>query len=321
MEPESSHVPLIPGLPDDIALLCLARVPRRYHHALRCVSRRWRVLLCSEEWRLCRQKNNWEETWVYAVCRDKNKGVQIYVLDPDRASRCWRVIQVIETPWMKREGASFETLGKKLYLFGGCGGGKNAVDDVYCYDASANRWETVARMPTARCYSVSTSVNDKLYVMGGLGSDGAAPNSLDVFDSDSNTWSSHESSMLTRNVIKIIPVDEKLYTVHNETQNGYPFAGVYDPLSRSWHAEENGIAVCFYGPTVVIDRTVYMLDQYLGLMVWQEETSWDPLGRLSYLLTRPPCQLVTIGRSIFAIGRGLSTVIADVDTAAKVPGF
>ncbi|KAG9450983.1 hypothetical protein H6P81_010948 [Aristolochia fimbriata] len=50
--PQSDFIPgpLINGLPDDLALLCLARVPRRYHHNLKCVSKRWKELVHSIEW-------------------------------------------------------------------------------------------------------------------------------------------------------------------------------------------------------------------------------------------------------------------------------
>ncbi|GKA28408.1 phosphatidylinositol N-acetylglucosaminyltransferase subunit P-like protein [Tanacetum coccineum] len=62
---------IIGGLPDDIALMCLARIPRRYHSLLKCVSSKWRDLACSEEWHLYRQKHNLAETWIYALCKDK----------------------------------------------------------------------------------------------------------------------------------------------------------------------------------------------------------------------------------------------------------
>ena len=61
IQTEQAQSPLICGLPDDIALICLARVPRKYHALLRCVSKRWRDLVSSEEWHAYRQKHKLDE--------------------------------------------------------------------------------------------------------------------------------------------------------------------------------------------------------------------------------------------------------------------
>jgi hypothetical protein len=45
------------------------------------------------------------------------------------------------------------------------------------------------------------------------------------------------------------------------------------------------------------------------------------LGRLSDKVTRPPCELVSVGQKIYVIGRGLSVVSIDVNTAARLDGF
>ncbi|XP_010940480.1 F-box/kelch-repeat protein SKIP4 [Elaeis guineensis] len=320
---EVSVAPLICGLPDDIALLCLARVPRRYHHILRCVSKRWRDLLCSEEWLSCRRKNNLEETWIYVVARDKSNGNCCFVLDLDPVRRCWKLLQVIRSPCLGKHGIRVEALGKKLYVLGGCTWQTDATDEVHCYDASKNRWEIAASMPAARCYFVSASLNNKLYVTSGHGSNSDSPNSWNIYDSSSDCWSSLKNPMLTPDIVKFIALDGKLYTIH-KTWNGLLFAGVYDPSCRRWEGMKNEIALCSCGPTVVVDGTLYMLDETKGtrLMVWQKESEdWVALGRLSLELTRPPCQLLAIGRSICVIGRGLSTVVIDVDKAAKVGGM
>lgn len=143
--------PLIFGIPDDIALFCLARVPRKYHMVLKCVSRRWRDLVCSEEWRSYRRKQNLEETWVYALCRDnKLERLSCYVLDPNAAVRSWKGIAEIPPRALKRKGVGFEVLGKNVYLLGGCGWSEDASREVYCYDASMNRWLDAPPLPTAR---------------------------------------------------------------------------------------------------------------------------------------------------------------------------
>ena len=175
-----------------------------------------------------------------------------------------------------------------------------------------------------RCYFVSASLNEKLYITGGLGLTDKSPNSWDIYDSASDSWCAHKNPMLTPDIVKFVALDEELVTIHQAAWNRMYFAGIYDPLDRTWRGTENEIARCFSSPTVVVDGTLYMLEQKLGttLMMWQKDTKeWVMVGRLSDKVTRPPCQLVAIGRKIYVIGRGLSIVTVDMDTAARVDGF
>ncbi|KAF8772240.1 hypothetical protein HU200_005955 [Digitaria exilis] len=316
------HTPLIHGLPDEIALICLARVPRRFHNVLRRVSKRWRELVSSEEWHTCRRRSNLDESWIYVLCRET--GTKSYVLAPDSSNRSLRFMHIIEPPCSGRQGVTIEALDKRLFFLGGCSWLNDATDEVYCYDASSNRWSAAAPMPTPRCYFVSASLGEKLYITGGLGLTDKSPNSWDIYDSATDSWCAHKNPMLTPDIVKFVALDEELVTIHQAAWNRMYFAGIYDPLDRTWRGTENEIARCFSSPTIVVDGTLYMLEQKLGttLMMWQKDTKeWVMLGRLSDKVTRPPCQLVAIGRRIFVIGRGLSIVTIDLDTAARVDGM
>jgi F-box domain/Kelch motif len=159
MDTDATHVPVIPGLPDEISLLCLARVPRCHHFTLSCVSKTWRALLCRQEFLQTRQKHNCQETWVYALCKDNSRwNTVLCVLEPQPTTRSWKLICMVPTPCSKRDGMAVETVGDRLYLLGGCGMGENATDEVYCYNASIFHWERVAPMPMAR-YSSPIPMN------------------------------------------------------------------------------------------------------------------------------------------------------------------
>ena len=143
---------IINGLPDDIALTCLARIPRKYHSLLKCVSTKWRDLICSEEWHLYRQKHNLAETWIYALCKDKSEQLCCYVLDPNLPKKGWKRIPDLASRCLKRKGVGFEVLGKQIYFLGGCGWIEDATDEVYCYDVSRNAWCEGSPLSTARYY-------------------------------------------------------------------------------------------------------------------------------------------------------------------------
>ena len=56
---------LIPALPDELALLCLARVPRAQHAVLSAVCRSWRRLLQSRVLYDIRQELSVTEEWLF----------------------------------------------------------------------------------------------------------------------------------------------------------------------------------------------------------------------------------------------------------------
>lgn len=144
------NTPLIGGLPDDISLLCLARVPRKYHSVLKAVSKRWRDLVSSKEWLHYRRKHKLDETWIYALCRDRLDHICCYVLDPTSSRKSWKLIHGLPPHIVRRKGMGFEALGNKLFLLGGCGWSEDATDEVYAYNASSNSWVQAASLSTAR---------------------------------------------------------------------------------------------------------------------------------------------------------------------------
>lgn len=332
----SSYTPIISGLPDDIALFCLARVPRRYHHVLKCVSRRWRALVCGETWHLYRREHNLDEAWVYALCRDNEGRACFYLLDAER--RCWKPFQGVLPQFLKRKGIACEALGKKLYLLGGCRLSEDASDEVYCYDASTNSWEEAAPLKIARCYCICQALNGRLYAIGGMGS-GSNLCSWDTYDPNSNSWTTHSNSSVFPEIEDSVALDEKLYIlcgekVYNPRAMSFrrgtslispkPEVLAYDPSEDVWQKIDNNMVSGWCGPAVVVDGTLYVLDQNSGtkLMMWEAESKdWVAVGRLSTWLTRPPCHLVAVGRTIFVIGMGLSTVVIDLNMVANVDGM
>lgn len=322
MEPTQQS--LICGLPDDIALLCLARVPRKYHRILKCVSRRCRDLVCSEEWYSYRRKQKLDETWIYALCRDKLEQFCCYVLDPSSPRRCWKPIEGLPPRSLKRKGMCIEVLGKKIYLLGGCGWFEDATDEVYAYDASANAWSEDAPLSTARCYFACEVLNRKIYAIGGLSSKSSDSHSWDTYDPYASTWTSHSDPNIVPEIEDSFVMDGKIYIrCCTSPVTSHVYAVVYEPSSGIWQHADADMVSGWRGPAVVVDGTLYVLDQSSGtrLMMWKKETrEWVPVGRLSPLLTRPPCRLVAVGTSIFVIGKGLSTVMLDVGKAGNVEG-
>ena len=121
-----------------------------------------------------------------------------------------------------------------------------------------------------------------------------------------------------------IVLDEKIYIrCGTSALTSHVYVVVYNPSHGTWQHADADMVLGWQGPAVVVDGTLYVLDQRLGtrLMMWQKESrKWVAVGRLSPLLTCPPCRLVAIGKSIFVIGKGLSTVVFDIGNAGNMGG-
>ncbi|KAL5994376.1 hypothetical protein ACLOJK_024426 [Asimina triloba] len=330
-----TQTPILDGLPDDLALLCLARVPRRYHHLLRGVCKRWRALVCSEDWFLYRQNHGLDETWIYVLFKDQFGQLCCYILDPLR--QCWKPPQGITnlpTRFSKRQGIACGVLGRKMYLLGGCGWFGDVSDEVYCYDASTNTWEEATPLLTSRSWGVCQVLNGQLHVIGGTGLSSALLCSWDTYDPHSKCWKSHVDPNVVAGIKDSVVLDGKIY-IRRGGSAFYPVnfrrrgvaisshveSAVYDPSVGAWKRVDDNMVQGWQGPAVVVDGDLYVLDESSGtkLKVWQKERKeWEVVGRLSTQLTRPPCQLVAIGRQIFVIGRGLSTVVIDLDRMWKL---
>ncbi|XP_060218633.1 F-box/kelch-repeat protein SKIP4 [Lycium barbarum] len=315
---------LIPGLPDDIALFCLARVPRRYHVLLKCVSRKWRDLVSGEEWYSYRKKHHLQESWIYALGRDKSEQLCCYVLDPTRLKRGWKPIIGLPHRCIRRKGVGFEVLGKKLFLFGGCGWIEDATNEVYCYDAAMNKWNQAASLVFPRCYCVSEVLDEKIYAIGGIGPNSSNLPTWETWKAETRSWTLHDQPNIFPDIEDSIVLDGKIYIRGGSSRlSSLVSAFVYEPSSKTWQPAASELVSGWHGPAVVVDGTLYVLDQSSGtrLMMWQKNNKeWVAVGRLSPLLTKPPCRLVAVGNNIFIIGKGLSTVVFNVENSRNMDG-
>lgn len=322
LDPEASR--LIPGLPDDIALFCLARVPRRHHVLLKCVSRKWRDLVSGEEWYSYRKKHDLQESWIYALGRDKSEQLCCYVLDPTRLKRGWKPILGLPHRCIRRKGVGFEVLGKKLFLFGGCGWIEDATNEVYCYDATMNKWNQATSLVVPRCYCVSEVLDEKIYAIGGIGPNSNNLPSWETYNTETTSWTLHENPNIFPDIEDSVVLGGKIYIRWGSSPlSSLVSAFVYEPSSNTWQLAASELVSGWYGPAVVVDGTLYVLDQSSGtrLMMWQKDIrEWVAVGRLSSLLTKPPCRLVAVGNNIFIIGKGLSTVVFNVENARNMDG-
>lgn len=225
---ETENMQLIPGIPDELSISILARIPRGSHASVRRVCRRWHETFLSSELFRIRREVGVTEEWLYVLIRDEEENLHWHALDP--ASGKWQ--RVPPMPDMEPEddttpfpnsashgwwgfssskfrellrglfgrkdavdrspfcGCAAGTVGGCLYVLGGFSKA-SAMRSVWLYDPRVNMWKEAAAMGTPRAYCKTALLHNKLYAVGGVnrGHAGLTPlQSAEVYEPSANTW-------------------------------------------------------------------------------------------------------------------------------------
>ncbi|RWR96693.1 F-box/kelch-repeat-like protein isoform X2 [Cinnamomum micranthum f. kanehirae] len=202
---------LIPGLPDEIALDCLVRVPYRFHSTLKSVCHGWKDLLTHPSFLRHRKIAQKQESFVCLVqavtttqtaeiadsTPEKEKS-QIQFSPPvygltvyNASAETWH--RIPSSPVLPSGIPMFcqcVAVAGKLVLIGGWDPTTlDSVADVYVYDfIHGGGWRRGAPMSVARSFFACAVVGPAVYVAGGHDNQKNALRSAEVYDSDSDTW-------------------------------------------------------------------------------------------------------------------------------------
>ncbi|XP_058096622.1 F-box/kelch-repeat protein SKIP6-like [Magnolia sinica] len=251
--------PLIPNLPDDISLQCIARVPRSFHPNLSLVSRSFHSLLRSPLFYTVRSHLNISQHFLYITIRTPRPSSSFlyFYLDPNSPKR--RLVPLPPPP-IPAIGSSSAVLGPRLFLLGGS---VNEIPTarVWIFDARFNRWEPGPRMRIAREFSAAGVVDGKIYVLGGCPVDSWARSTswAEAFDPAVGSWAGVPS-----------PADVQAKWMHgNAVLDGKVYAMadrggmVFDPVAGTWCSVSKRLDLGWRGRAAVVDGILYCYD-YLG---------------------------------------------------------
>ncbi|KAK0608464.1 hypothetical protein LWI29_031078 [Acer saccharum] len=159
---EFVHQPIIPGLPDDLALRCLAKVSHGYHGALQTVSKSWRRLLSSSDYANYKAKHGWIGDWLFVLTERSDNHWIAY----DPQADIWHPLPKIPTSHSHWQHSGFS-----------------------CFDPFKKHWTTVASMRTPRSHFACSVISGKVYVAGGRNSSSSSGLKLaEVYDPLTNRW-------------------------------------------------------------------------------------------------------------------------------------
>lgn len=227
--PQSTEeYPYVPGLADDLALLCLARVPRSDHERFRTVNRKFSALTESGDLFKVRRRNGIVEQWVYMVASG-----QLHWQSFDPKGRKWRRLPPFEADYCyhSSDKESF-SVGTQLLVVG-----RNACEGlvIWRYDLISNQWAKGSMMHTPRCLYGWASCGQFAYVAGGLTLSGELLQSAERYDPDCEQWKILPAMNQCRKFCSGCFMDGKFYVIGGEGVDGYlTSAEVYDPITKTW---------------------------------------------------------------------------------------
>lgn len=313
---------LIPGLPDDIAVNCLLRLPIESHVACRAVCKRWHTLLGSKGRFFTRRKElGFRDPWLFVFAFHKCTGkLQWQVLDLTNFS--WHTIPAMpcKDKVCPHSLRCVSIPGESTIFV--CGG---MVSDVECpldlvlkYEMQKNRWTVMNRMITARSFFACAVIGGMIYVAGGNSSDLIELNSAEVFDPVKNNW--HSISNMTSNMASYdaAVLDGNLLVTEGWIWPFFmsPRGQVYDPRTDNWETMSVGLREGWTGSSVVIDGHLFMVSELerMKLKVYDRESdSWKPIQGppLPEQLCKP-FAVDVCKDMIYVVGRGLHIAVGHI---------
>ncbi|KAL7618909.1 hypothetical protein Lser_V15G04219 [Lactuca serriola] len=326
--------PLIPGLPDDIALTCLLRLPVTTHPATRAVCKRWYQLFCNKE-RFFSKRNEmgFQDPWLFVFSFHKCTGkIQWHVLDLTHFS--WHTIPPM--PCVDKvcphglRCVSFPSNGS-LFVCGGI------IFDADCplnvvmkFDIKKNHWTIMKKMITARSFFASGVINEKIYVAGGNSTDLFELNSGEVMDPKNGIWHPIANMRTNMAVYDAAVLNGKLLVTEGWFWPFYvvPRGQIYDPKTDNWENMADGLREGWTGSSVVIYGHLFVVTEHerTKLKVYDMNSdTWKSVDGppLPDKICKP-FSVNCYGSFIYVVGRNLHVAVGRIligSGKGKSPGF
>lgn len=321
-----SQTPLLPGLPDDLAIACLIRVPRLEHRKLRLVCKRWYRLLAGNFFYSLRKTLGIAEEWIYVIKRDREGKISWHAFDP--VYQIWQPLPPVPREYSEALGFGCAVLsGCHLYLFGGKDQFKGSMRRVVFYSARTNKWHRAPDMLHRRHFFGSCVINNCLYVAGGE-NEGVhrSLRSAEVYDPNKNRWS-FISDMSTGMVPFIGVVYEGKWFLKGLGSHRQVLSEVYQPDDDTWYSVYDGMVAGWRKPSASLNGSLYALECKDGckIRVYDEATdSWskhiDSNVHLGNSKNLEAAALVPLNGKLCIIRNNMSISLVDVARSEDVKG-
>lgn len=222
----------MPGLNDELALLCLAHTPRAEYDKLFFVNRKYKDLAKSGELYKIRRKEKIAEQWVYMLASGQ---FEWRAFDP--VSRRWKRLPDLpsDSCFASSDKESL-CAGTQLLVLG------REIEGlvIWRYDLVTNKWYKGPAMLTPRCLYASASCGNFAFVAGGISATGELLDCAERYDPDNQRWEPLPNMNKKRKLCSGCYMDGKFYVIGGTGEHGDLACGeVYDSEKKSWELIEN----------------------------------------------------------------------------------
>ncbi|KAL3747933.1 hypothetical protein ACJRO7_016711 [Eucalyptus globulus] len=297
---------LIPGLPDDVAELCLVHLPYPYQALARSVSSSWNRVLRDPGFLLSRTSLSLSLPFLFVFAfHETTSRIQWQALDP-RSGR-WFVLPPMPCPKsafppafacaaMPRQG--------KLFVLGGMRSDtESPMRTAVVYQASTNQWSTLPPMRNPRAFFAAGVVGEgggggggggRIVVAGGSGADlSSSTAAVECYDPREDAWR-EAAGMVGKGMVRYdsAVVAGRMYVTEGWT---WPFmftprGSAYDAEGDRWREMGVGMRDGWTGLSVVVGERLFVISEHGDhqLKVYDpEEDTWRYVGGDKF-----PCEKV-----------------------------
>ncbi|OMO72007.1 hypothetical protein COLO4_27889 [Corchorus olitorius] len=256
MENTEFATELVPGLPEELGLECLTRLPYTAHRHASRVCHRWRDLLQSQDFYYHRQKFGYTHKVACLVQafsggnldgpkkpgESPSYGIAVF----DSVSRSWDRIALVPTyPNGLPLFCQLASCEGKLVLIGGWDPvSYDPVTDVFIYDFMTQQWRKGKDMPAKRSFFAIGACSGRVYVAGGHDENKNASKAAWVYDLRNDEWTQLGDLSQERDECEGVVIGEEEFWVVSgygtESQGQFDgSADVYEFKSGQWRRVED----------------------------------------------------------------------------------
>ncbi|KAL2652475.1 hypothetical protein R1flu_020603 [Riccia fluitans] len=238
---------IIPGLPDDLALLCLAKISHGYHGMLQAVCKRWHFLVQTSEYARAQYQERRCGDWLFVNTEEPKEG-NWTAYDPEAGK--WHVLPPMPGVTADHRHYGFACVGvaNRLLVMGGYYTPFDppmqpvkyfATNEVWQFDPFSKHWSKVASMRTCRCSFACAVIGGKVYVAGGCSSSRRRPLACaEVYDPLEDRWEDIAPLPNARDDCVGVALGDLFYVIAGIIENhaDQRTVEVYDPSRMAWYS-------------------------------------------------------------------------------------
>lgn len=293
---------LLEGIPEAVALRCLAYVPLHHHPNLELVSRSWRAAIRSRELFRVRNELKSSESLLCVCSFDPENTWQVYSPDCDR----WLTLPLLPSPIRHLAHFGAVTTSGKLFVLGGGSDavdpltgdhdGTFATDEVWCYDFVERRWSQRASMLVPRSMFACCVLDGKIVVAGGFTTCRKSVSAAEMYDLENDVWSTIPDLNRTHNSpCSGLVIRGRVHVLHK----GLSTVQVLESVKVGWEVKEYGWP---QGSMAVVEGVVYVLSHGVVYKQEEDETSWKVVASASEFKLRIGMAMTSLSGEVLLVG-------------------